>query len=95
MLLFFMWVVAFRGLTREKRLFFNEIVFKRLSKNYGSSGGVKLSAKQATTKYRDPSPFGYAQGQDDDVEQTTARDLLLVVSEQVLTAVCAKCECRR
>jgi hypothetical protein len=30
---------------------------------------AKATAKE---KYRDPSPFGFAQGQDDDVKQTTA-----------------------
>jgi hypothetical protein len=31
---------------------------------------VRTCCKLATKKYRGPSPFDYAQGQDDDVKQT-------------------------
>jgi hypothetical protein len=51
-----MGVLAFRGLTGEKRPVFEEIVFKRLvQKLWNRVEGVNQSAKQATTKYRDPS----------------------------------------
>jgi hypothetical protein len=50
-------------------------------------GGIDCNQKlrRATTKYGDPSPFDYAQGQDDNVKQATANILKQATTKQATT----------